>query len=104
MNEKHEAGDLSALDAILEEVRLAREAGELAPAETPEEPANREWSMDEIDRLIAQTVGEDYEPSVAAEPWIPETSAEKRDVFTAASEPVPAEEPSEAAPETETNE
>ncbi|MBR4727804.1 MAG: hypothetical protein IK080_07935 [Clostridia bacterium] len=77
MNEKHEAGDLNAIDAILEEVRRARETGELSPQETPaaEDAPARDWSMDEIDRLIAQTVGEDYEPSVAAEPWIPDEPA-----------------------------
>lgn len=78
LNEKHEAGDLSAIDAILEEVRRAR-AAEPQPEDAPAAPAPeagaRDWSMDEIDRLIAQTVGADYEPSVAAEPWIPEAEA-----------------------------
>ena len=44
------------LDAILDEVRGGKEK----PAD--EEPA-RTWSMDDIDRLIADSNGEDYVPS-----------------------------------------
>lgn len=56
MNDKKISSD-SELDAILEEVRrgtLTAEAEESEPSKT--------WSLDDIDRLIAQTNGEEYVP------------------------------------------
>ena len=68
LNEKRDFRSGDELDAILEEVKRSR-SGNAAPqdymrsetsAATPE--PSKKWSLDDIDRLIAETNGEEYVP------------------------------------------
>lgn len=53
----NQSGD-SELDAILAEVKKSKAAEEISSAEEP----SKTWSIDDIDRLIAQSNGEEYVP------------------------------------------